>query len=81
MEKMNYPLQEVEKVILSQEEQEEMDNFIKQELPEEFENYQKFVKKWKPAYRHTIRNFIILFFFPIGVYLFLALLIKLWVLH
>lgn len=45
-------------------EQEEMDKFIEQELPEELEFYNKFIKKEKP-YPHTVRNFIILFFFPI----------------
>ncbi|EKE29309.1 MAG: hypothetical protein ACD_2C00192G0004 [uncultured bacterium (gcode 4)] len=61
-------------------EQEEMDKFIEQELPEELEFYNKFIKKEKP-YPHTVRNFIILFFFPIWVYLFLQLLIKIWILQ
>lgn len=61
--------------------QEEMYEFMKNEFPEDIDNYEKLVKLWENSenkiYTHSIRNFVLLFFIPIVVVLVIGLLIKL----
>ncbi|MDD2565276.1 MAG: hypothetical protein PHZ26_01050 [Candidatus Gracilibacteria bacterium] len=60
--------------------QEEMNEFMKNEFPEETEKYNELVKlsnNSENIYKHSIRNFVLLFFIPIIIVLVLELLIKL----